>query len=307
MGKGKPLMNRGTLYAGLAYVMWGLLPLYWKALKVMPAQELLVQRMVWSLVFLGAVLAVRRHWQWVGRLREPRIFFTFLATSLLLTANWYIYIWGVNAGFIIETSLGYFITPLVNVLLGVIFLGERPRPWQWVALTLAASGVIYQTVSYGALPWIGLTLAFSFGTYGLLRKTASLGSLEGLSTEMAFMFVPALAYLIFLIATGQSAFFDLTVGNRFVLLGVGVVTAIPLLLFAAGARQIPMITLGVLQYIAPTLQFLIGVLIYGEAFTPIYRVSYGVIWVALIVYTVEGFVTARRQARIRRKAKLQPA
>jgi chloramphenicol-sensitive protein RarD len=287
--------------------LWGLLPIYWKTLSVMPAQEILVMRMILSLLFLGLVLAVRRQWAWTARLREPRVFFTFLATAALLTANWYIYIWGVNAGFIIETSLGYFITPLINVLLGVIFLKERPRPWQWIALGIAATGVIYQTISYGALPWIGLTLAFSFGTYGLLRKTAALGSLEGLSTEMALMFVPALAYLIYLSLNGQSAFFDLTVVNRFVLLAVGVVTAIPLLLFAAGARQIPMITLGVLQYIAPTLQFLIGVLVYGEAFTPIYRVSYGLIWVALIVYTVEGFLVARRQARRRRAAKFQPA
>ena len=300
-------MNRGILYAASAYVIWGLLPLYWKALKLMPAQEILVQRMVWSFVFLGLVLTVRKQWQWLPRLREPRIFLTFLATSALLTANWYIYIWAVNAGFIIESSLGYFITPLINVLMGVIFLRERPRPWQWAALSIAAAGVIYQTVSYGALPWIGLSLGFSFGTYGLLRKTAALGSLEGLSTEMGMMFIPAALFLIFLVGSGQSAFGDLDLARQVLLMLVGVVTAIPLLLFAAGARQIPLVTLGVLQYIAPTLQFLIGVWVYGETFTPIYQISYGLIWVALIVYTAEGFAESRRRAGIRRREKLQPA
>ena len=300
-------MNRGILYAASAYIIWGLLPLYWKALKLMPAQEILVQRMVGSLFFLGLVLAVRKQWQWLPRLREPRVFLTFLATSALLTANWYIYIWAVNAGFIIESSLGYFITPLINVLMGVIFLRERPRPWQWAALSIAAAGVIYQTVSYGALPWIGLSLGFSFGTYGLLRKTAALGSLEGLSTEMGMMFLPAAGFLLFLVTTGHSAFGDLDPARQVLLMLVGVVTAIPLLLFASGARQIPMITLGVLQYIAPTLQFLIGVLVYGEIFTPIYQISYGLIWVALIVYTAEGFVESRRRANIRRREKLQPA
>ena len=299
-------MNRGILYAALAYIMWGLLPLYWKALKPMPAQEILVQRMVGSLIFLGLVLAVRKQWQWLPRLREPRVFLTFLATATLLTVNWYIYIWGVNAGFIIEASLGYFITPLINVLLGVIFLRERPRPWQWVALSIAAAGVIYQTVSYGALPWIGLSLAFSFGTYGLLRKTASLGSLEGLSTEMGLMFIPAGIYLLYLVGNGQSAVGDLSLFSQLMLLLIGVITTVPLLLFAAGARQIPMISLGVLQYIAPTLQFLIGVWIYGETFTPIYQISYGLIWVALIVYTAEGFTESRRRAGIRRKEKLLP-
>ena len=300
-------MNRGILYAASAYIIWGLLPLYWKALKPMPAQEILVQRMVGSLIFLGLVLAVRKQWKWLPRLREPRVFLTFLATSALLTANWYIYIWAVNAGFIIESSLGYFITPLINVLMGVIFLRERPRPWQWVALSIAAAGVIYQTVSYGSLPWIGLSLGFSFGTYGLLRKTAPLGSLDGLSTEMGMMFIPAGIYLLYLVGNGQSAFGQLTPFSQIMLLLVGVVTAIPLLLFATGARQIPMISLGVLQYIAPTLQFLIGVLVYGETFTPIYQISYGLIWIALMVYTAEGFIEYRHRAHIRREVKAQTA
>jgi chloramphenicol-sensitive protein RarD len=200
-------MNRGVLYALGAYLCWGLLPIFWKALAGVPALEILAHRMVWALAVMLVLLGARRRWVWLREaLRSPRVVLTFLTTSLLLSLNWFIYIWAVNAGHIVETSLGYFMNPLVNVLLGVLFLKERLRPVQVVAIVIAVAGVLYMTYSYGALPWISLSLAFSFALYGLLRKTASLGSLEGLALETFLMFLPALGYLLYLEQAGQGAF-----------------------------------------------------------------------------------------------------
>ena len=207
-----------------------------------------------------------------------------------------VYIWGVNAGFIVETSLGYFINPLVNVLLGYVFLKERMRPVQWAALAVALAGVLYLTFSYGAFPWIALTLAFSFGLYGLIRKTASLNSAEGLFVETAALFLPALGFLLFHELRGTGALGHVNATTTLLLIGAGAVTSIPLILFAAGARRVTLTTLGLLQYIAPTMQFLIGVLVYGEPFGVGRVVGFGLIWAALVLYTAESLMNRRRQA-----------
>ena len=183
-------MNKGTWYAFGAYTLWGLLPVYWKWLATVPALEILAHRVVWSLLFLLVVLSYKRYWSWLKMLKEWRTALTFFATTILLFINWYFFIWAINAGYIVEASLGYFINPLVNVFLGMLFLGERLRQWQWLAIVFALGGVGYLTFSYGSLPWIGLTLAFSFGFYGLLRKTAKLDALAGLSTETAVLLIP---------------------------------------------------------------------------------------------------------------------
>lgn len=279
--------------------MWGFLPVYWKMLKAVPALEILAHRMVWSLGFVLLVLAYKRRWAWLRpALRRKRTLLTFLATAAILSLNWFTYIWAVNAGYIVEASLGYFINPLVNVVLGMIFLGERPRGWQWTAVSLAAIGVLYLTIQYGSLPWISLTLAFSFGTYGLLRKTAPLEALEGLGLETAVMFFPALAYLIYLELVGQGSFGHASGMTSFLLALAGMVTAVPLWLFALGARRVTMITLGLLQYIAPTLQFLIGVFVYKEPFSRTQMVGFGFIWLALVIYSAEGILTARKKRQL---------
>lgn len=293
-------MNKGMLYAIAAYAMWGLFPLYWKALHHVPALEILSHRMTWSLLFVLLLLVLRRRWAWLKTaVHTPRTMLLFTASAVLLSVNWFVYIWGVNAGFIVETSLGYFINPLVSVLMGVFFLGETLRKGQWGAIILAAMGVIYLTVHYGTLPWIALTLATSFALYGLIRKTAPLGSLEGLSLETALMFFPALGYLIYLQSQGTAAFGHVD-GQTTALLGLaGVATAVPLLFFAAGARRIKLATIGILQYIAPTLQFLIGVLVYHEAFTADRLVGFSLIWLALLIYSGENIWFNHQQPRLR--------
>ena len=291
-------MNRGLLYAFVAYGMWGLLPIYWKLLHSVSPAAVLSHRMVWSLVVVAAILTARREWAWIRRI-DRRAVLTFVAVALLLIVNWYTYLWAINAGFIVESSLGYFINPLVNVLLGGIFLGERLRPVQKIAIAIACGGVLYLTLSVGALPWIALTLAFSFGFYGLLKKTAGLNALEGMGLEMSILSVPALAYLLF---SGDPASPSLLTGTPFVslmLIGTGLVTAIPLLAFAAAARRLTLTTLGLMQYLAPTMQFLIGVYIYGEAFTPARAVGFVLIWIALALYSGETLLRHRQRSQAR--------
>jgi chloramphenicol-sensitive protein RarD len=293
-------MNKGILYATGAYIVWGLLPLYWKALHDVPALEILAHRMVWCLGVVFLLLAYQRHWSWLpGLLRNPRTVAIFVLSALLLTLNWFVYIWAVNQGRVVESSLGYFINPLVNVLLGVLFLRERLRMWQGVAIALALCGVLYLTVNYGSLPWIALTLAGSFGLYGLLRKTAPLNSLEGLTLETLLLFLPALAYLLFQETNGVSAFGHAGLLTTLLLAFSGAATALPLLLFAAGARSITMTTLGILQYIAPTLQFLLGVLVYHEPLTLARLAGYCLIWLALAVYTADGLLRAGKAGQLR--------
>lgn len=292
-------MRRGTLLAATAYVLWGVLPIYWKALQDVPALEILVHRVLWSLVVTLALLALRRQWHWLRDARKhPGNLRVFVFTALLLSVNWFTYIWANNNNHIVEASLGYFITPLVSVLLGLLILRERLRPTQFLAVIIAASGVLYLVVNAGGLLWISLALAFSFGFYGLLRKTAKLGSLEGLTTEMSVLFLPSLAYMLLLEARGDGAFGHAGLATTVLLACAGIVTAVPLLLFASGARQVPLTTLGVLQYIAPTLQFVLGVFVYGEPFDETRLVGFAIIWIALAIYTVEGYLARRRRREI---------
>jgi chloramphenicol-sensitive protein RarD len=289
-------MRNGTFAALAAYTLWGILPIYWKLVERAPAAEILSHRAVWALVVVVILLSVQRQWGWVSRIvQKPAILLPFVATTLLLAVNWLIYLWANNNGHIVEVSLGYFINPLFSVLLGVLFLRERMRPGQWAAIGLALAGVTYLTISYGHLPWIALSLALTFGFYGLMRKTAPLGSVEGLTIETGLMFLPALIYLGYLAARGTGTFGSAGVPTSLLLAGAGLATAIPLILFTKGARSVPLSTLGVLQYIAPTLQFLVGVVIFREGFSQSQTIGFTIIWTALLLYWLEGLVTRRRQ------------
>ena len=282
-------MNPGMLYAALAFLAWGLFPLYFKALRSIPAQEILAHRMVWSLLFLAAVLLWRRQWTWLAAVaRQPRVLAGFAASALLLSTNWGIYIWSVNHDRVIDASLGYFINPLVNVVLGSLLLKERMRPVQWTAVAFAAAGVVWLTWDAGHPPWIALALGATFGVYGLLRKTASLGALEGLSLETMLLFPFAFAYLLWLAQAGQNGFIAAPPLSQALLALSGPVTAIPLLLFAAAARRLPLSLLGLMQYMVPTMQLLLGVWLYHEPFGPGRLVGFALIWGGLALYTLEG-------------------
>lgn len=282
-------MNRGTLYGIAAYALWGLFPIYWKALGHVAASEVLVHRMIWSLVFVALILTWRGQWAWLVALRRrPRAMAVSALAAILLGVNWFLYIWGVTHDFVVETSLGYFITPILSVLLGVLLLRERLRGGQWAAVALAAVGVFYLTLVYGSLPWIALTLAFTFGLYGYLKKRVSLSSLESLTAEMMALFTPALIYLLWLMSRGEAAFSQADAATHLLLVAAGMVTAVPLLLFGAAARRVPLSALGILQYLAPTLQFLLGVLLYHEPFTTAHLTGFILIWLALAVYTIDG-------------------
>lgn len=288
-------MNKGILYATSAYLLWGLLPIYWKALHIVPAAEILGHRMVWSLFVVVVLLAWKRHWGWVKTaVSTPRILLSFIGSGLLLGANWLTYIWAVNAGFVVETSLGYFVNPLVNVVMGVLFFRERLRVGQWTAVFIAFVGVLFLTLGYGQLPWIALTLALTFSFYGVLRKKAPLNSLEGLSLETAVLFPFAFGYLLYLQVSGQAMFAHAGWVTTLLLVLAGAVTAVPLLLFAAGARRIHFSTVGLLQYIAPTMQFSLGVFLYHEPFTTQRLIGFSVIWLALLLYSVDGVRNGRK-------------
>jgi chloramphenicol-sensitive protein RarD len=289
-------MRKGILAAIAAYSLWGVFPVYWKMLQAVPALEILCHRIVWSLALLVLILAVRQQWHWLRSLRRrPRTLAASLTGACLLGANWFTYIWAVNAGHVVDSSLGYFINPLISVLLGVLFLGERLRRWQGVAVAVAGLGVVCLTLGLGAFPWIAFTLAGTFGLYGLLRKIASLGSLEGLSLEMAYLFLPALGCLLYLQGSGSTAFGNGEIATRLLLAGTGVITAFPLLLFAFAARRVALGTVGILQYIAPTLQFLLGVLVYREPFSQARLVGFAIIWLALLIYSAEGLLAEKKR------------
>ena len=291
-------MNKGTIYAVFAYLLWGFLPVFWKQLQKVPANEILCHRMVWSLVFALILLISRRRWKWLKLIRtKPRILVTYFITASMLAVNWFVYIWSVNHNYIVETSLGYFINPLIYVLLGFVILGERPRTWQWVAIGIATLGVLYLTFSYGTFPWIALTLACTFGLYGLLRKTSSLNALEGLSLETALLFLPALFFLHYLEGNNSGSFGHAGISISALLALSGVVTGLPLLLFAAAARRIQLISIGVLQYIAPSLQFLLGVFVYKEVLNKSHLFGFVIIWIALVIYTFESIRHIRKRNR----------
>lgn len=289
-------MTNGMWYAVSAYVAWGLLPVYWKWLQQVPAPQLLSHRILWSCFMLcGAILLLRQGPAFRAAARSSRVLKVYAAAAVLIAVNWLTYVWAVNAGFIIETSLGYFINPLVSVLLGVVFLRERLRVGQWIPVVLALIGVLYLTIIYGSLPWIALTLAVTFGLYGLVKKIAPLGSVDGLTVETGLLLVPALCYLVYAERTGQGAFLHSGTATDALLVGAGLVTTAPLIMFAAAAQRIPLSLVGILQYIAPTLQFLVGVLIYQEPFTAGQFIGFGIVWTALIIFGLEGALARRLQ------------
>lgn len=283
-------MNAGITYASLAFVMWGLLPLYFRQIASVPPLEVVLHRSVWSLLFVLGVLALLRRFGWMrGLVSQPRRLGLFAISALLLSGNWLVYVFAVQTGQVIEASLGYFINPIVNVLLGVLVLHERLRRVQWAAVALAAAGVLWLTVLAGRPPWIALTLALSFGLYGLMRKTASLGALEGLALEtmlLAALALPLLAWWT-LRGSGAMAHGDLAL-DAWLVLG-GPLTALPLLLFAAGARRLPLATIGLLQYLSPTVQLALGVWVFGEAFDRARMLGFALIWSALGLYTLDGW------------------
>jgi chloramphenicol-sensitive protein RarD len=290
-------MRTGILSAALAFLCWGLFPLYFHAIGEVPALQILANRMLWSLVFLLIVLALRRQWRWLEQVRQPRVFWSFVASAVLLAANWLLYIWAVNNGHVIDASLGYFITPLFNIMLGFLILKERLRRLQWAVIGIAALGVAWLTLHAGNVPWIALGLAASFAGYGLLRKTAALGALEGLSFETMVLFPLAAVYVGWLTLHGDNAFINTPSDTtRWLLVAAGPITAIPLLLFASGARKIPLSILGLLQYLGPTIQFLLGVLLFKEAFTSERLVGFALIWSALILFAGEGLFQRGRSA-----------
>lgn len=290
-------MNKGILYGIGAYVLWGFFPIYWKFLHQVPALQIIGHRIGWSFIALIIFILATKQWQnFRAAAFNAKMIGMYAVAGILLSINWLIYVWGVNAGFIVETSLGYFINPLLSILMGVIFLRERLRLAQWMPVILAALGVAYLTFVYGRPPWIALSLAFSFGFYGLVKKLAPLGSLYGLTLETAIVFPLALIYLAFVQMNGTGVFLHNNAQVNFLLVGAGIVTTIPLLMFASAAKQIPLTMIGILQYIAPTLQFLIGIFIYKEPFDRAHLIGFGIVWVALIIFLVENFIGYRMPA-----------
>jgi chloramphenicol-sensitive protein RarD len=275
--------------------LWGVLPVYWKALQTVPPIQIVGHRMVWSLVFVGGLFLLRPHCsRFYQVVKHKKVLLIYFTAGSILFFNWFTYVWAVNAGYVVETALGYFTNPLVSVLMGVVLLRERLRPWQWVAVASAAGGVLYLTFVYGSLPWIALVLAFSFSVYGLVKKIAPLSAIDGLFLETALLFLPAFLLLFYQEAAGSGAFGHSSLTVTFLLIFTGVATGLPLLWFAAAARLIPLTTIGVLQYIAPTMQFLLGVYLYHEPFTASRLLGFSLIWLALIIYTVEGAVERRK-------------
>ena len=291
-------MNRGLWYGFAAYAIWGLFPLYWKLIEFVPADQIIAHRIVWSFLLLAVVraVAIARRQPRERLLASRRVVGLYTAAAALIAVNWFVYVWAVNHDFILETSLGYFITPLVNVLLGVVILRERLRTLQWVAIALAATGVGYLALVYGDVPWIAMGLAVTFGTYGLVKKKAPLRSVAGLTLETGLLFLPALAYLAVAETRSSSgAFLHAGGSTQWLIVAAGPVTTLPLVLFAAAVQRIPLSAIGILQFIAPTIQFVLGVLVYKEPFNHQQLVGFAFVWSAVIVFTAEGILTRTQQ------------
>lgn len=288
-------VRRGYIFGFLAYVAWGFFPLYWKLLKPAGALEILAHRIVWSAVFVTLLLVAMRNWRFLAVLaRRPRTLAGIALAATVIAINWGMYIYGVNSSHVVETSLGYFINPLVTVLLGVVVLRERLRAAQWTAIGIGAGAVVVLTVDYGRPPWIALILAASFGLYGLVKKSLALPAAEGLFVESLALILPALVYLGWLVARDRSTFGHVSTLQTTMMVLAGAVTAIPLLLFAGAANRIPLTGLGLLQYLTPTLQLGCGVLIYHEPMPPAQLAGFALVWLALVVFTWDGIRSARR-------------
>ena len=295
--------RRGFIYGATAYLLWGLFPLYWPLLKPASALEILAHRMLWSLGFVAILLWRTRGWtnvRAVLAIREKR--WLLGGAAVVITSNWGTYIWGVNSKHVVETSLGYFINPLFTILLGVLFLHERLRRMQWVAVGVASVAIVVLAVGYGRLPWIALVLATSFGLYGYFKKRAAVGALESLAIETGYLAIPALTTLIVIDVRGNLAFGSHGAGNVTLLVLTGVITAIPLLFFGAATRRLPLSVIGLLQYLAPVLQFLVGVTVDHERMPTERWVGFALVWVALLVLTADGIRRQRRPAAVEAQA-----
>ena len=291
--------RRGTLYGAGAYLLWGLFPLYWPLLRPSTALEVLAHRVLWSLLVVVALLAVtRRLPQLLVVARDRAKAWRLALAAVVIAVNWFTYIYGVSSGQVVETSLGYFVNPIVTVLLGVLVLGERLRPGQWAALGLAGVAVLVLSVENGRPPWLALVLAFSFGAYALLKKTAKVGAVEGLGVETAVLLVPAALFVGYLGTSGAGTFATEGAGHAGLLALSGLVTAVPLLLFGAAASRVPLTTLGILQYLAPILQFGLGVTLFDEPMPPVKLFGFALVWLALVLFTTDVVRHRRRQLRL---------
>jgi chloramphenicol-sensitive protein RarD len=289
--------NRGVLNAFGAYFIWGLVPIYWKLIKHVPAIQLIGHRIIWSFILLAVLLLITRKWSELYTAASDRkILRIYLIAAVLVGLNWFIYVWAVNSGYILEASLGYFISPLFSVFLGVIFLQERLRPVQWVSVGLAAAGVGFLAIMQGRPPWIALGLTVTFGFYGLVKKKAPLSSIYGLTLESGILFLPGLIFLGYQEWIGQGAFLHTGFRSDLLMAGAGLITTIPLIMFSSAAQQIPLTTLGIMHYITPSCQFLLGVLVYGEVFNTTQALGFGIVWTALVIYCLEGILMKKKLA-----------
>jgi chloramphenicol-sensitive protein RarD len=296
-----PLDRRGLWIAIASFLLWGVMPLWWHLMKSVPSLQIVLHRIAWSAVFVCAYLAWTQGRGWLRTaLSKPRVWWMLGLSGLLIGFNWGLYIWAVNAGHVVESSLGYFINPLLNVLLGVVLLRERLGRAQWVSVAIATAGVAWLTLRFGQLPWIALALAGSFALYGLIRKLASVDSIPGLGVEGAYLFLPAVALLTWSELTGRGGFFaaqaDGGYGTWMIVMIIvsGALTALPLVGFAYAVRRIPLSVVGLLQYIAPTMQFLLGVFVFHEAFDADRAIGFACIWIALAIYAIDGLLRSRR-------------
>lgn len=286
----------GLVYATSAFVIWGLSPVYWKALGAVPALEIIMHRVVWSFFFLVILIVLqRRTREFVEVLRNGRMLLTLFATAIFISGNWFLYIWAVNSNYLLQASLGYYINPLVNVVLGMVFLRERLRKPQILAVLLATSGVLYLTISYEEFPWIALTLALSFGFYGLIRKIAPVGSLVGLTIETMLLSFPAIIYLFYLHSQGTGSIFHVSLKLDLLLIGCAPLTAVPLLFFTLGAKRLYLSTVGLMQYIGPSGMFLLAVFYYHEPFSATRVWTFIMIWAALGIYSTDSVIYYRRE------------
>lgn len=282
-------MNKGILFALAAYLFWGLHPVYWKLLKEVPASEIVAHRIFWSFIFFVIIISIRKNWKSIiAGFRNSNNKKLLILTAFLISSNWATYIWAVNAGFIVETSLGYFISPLISVLLGVLFLQEKLRSIQWISISIAGAGVLFMTLMYGRLPWISLYLAATWGTYGMFRKKLSFGSVEGLTIETAMLSFPAIIYMAILYSEGTNSFITSGLDTTLLLIGAGITSGLPLMVFIYASKQIELSLIGVLQYIYPTTLFFIGVFIFNEPLSLTKLTGFMFIWSALILYTGES-------------------
>jgi chloramphenicol-sensitive protein RarD len=286
--------SKAAWHVGLSYAFWGFFPIYWKALAGLSPLQLICHRIVWSFLILAVMVAGSPELPVLWRsLRSPRTIGIYAVAAVAIATNWLIFVWAVGASQIVQISLGYFINPLLSVVRGMAVFHERLRRLQWVSVSLAACGVLYLTIALGALPWIALVLAATFGTYGLMKKLAPLGPVQGLAFETGILFAPAAVYLIVEQLAGRGAFMHAGPLRNILMVVSGPITALPLLMFAAGVRRIPLSLVGMLQYINPTLQIAIGVLLYSEPFTRVQFIGFGLVWSALVLFAVEGYLTRR--------------